>query len=63
MADPIVTPDKAQVSMQPGGQAQVVAKISRNSTIVEGFDLTILGAGGTEWHLRVRPDGHLPGYF
>jgi hypothetical protein len=49
MADPTVTLENSHVSVQPGGQAQVVVKISSNSTIVEGFDLTILGAEPDRW--------------
>jgi hypothetical protein len=55
MADPVVTLDTQHVSVQPGGQAQVVAKITSNSSIVEGFRLQILGAEPARWAEVVPP--------
>lgn len=41
--DPVVTVDNDNVTVEPGGQANVVVRVRNLSTIVEGFRLEVLG--------------------
>ena len=43
MADPVLRLDSTSVSVEPGGQAQVVVSITSASSIVEGFALDVVG--------------------
>lgn len=46
MADPLVRLDTQRASVQPGGQAQVVVTVTNPGTVVEGYQILALGAGG-----------------
>jgi hypothetical protein len=46
MADPLVRLDTQRASVQPGGQAQVMVTVTNPGTVVEGYQVLALGAGG-----------------
>ena len=55
MADPLLRLDTASVSVQPGGQAQVMVTVTSASDIVEGYRLEVLGAEPSRWAEVVPP--------
>jgi hypothetical protein len=54
VTDPLVTIDPARLSVEPGGQASVAVSISNPGTIVEGYDLDVVGEPPITW-ARVIP--------
>lgn len=54
MTDPIVTLDKDQLTIEPGGQTQCVVTVKNLGTIVDGFQIEVCGEGVGEW-AEVRP--------
>ena len=53
MADPIIRLDAALTSVQPGGQARVQVTIANTGTVVEGYQVQVLGPSAA-WS-RVEP--------
>lgn len=43
MADPLITLDTERTSAQPGGQARVTVTVTNPGTVVEGYQLIVLG--------------------
>ena len=43
MADPLITLDTERTSAQPGGQARVPVTVTNPGTVVEGYQLIVLG--------------------
>lgn len=55
MADPVLRLDTPRVSVEPGGQAQVVVTVTSSSSIVEGFALDVVGLEPSRWAEVVPP--------
>ena len=43
VADPLITLDTERTSAQPGGQARVTVTVTNPGTVVEGYQLIVLG--------------------
>jgi hypothetical protein len=43
VADPLITLDAERTSAQPGGQARVTVTVTNPGTVVEGYQLQVLG--------------------
>ena len=56
MTDPVVTLEPNRVFVEPGGQAQVTVTISNPGSIVEGYQLTVLGDGPSQWADVLPPE-------
>jgi hypothetical protein len=55
VTDPVLSLEPARVSVEPGGQAQVAVTISNPGTIVEGFDLDVVGEQPIPWVEVIPP--------
>ena len=55
MADPLLRLDNTRPSAQPGGQARVTVTITNPGTVVEGYQLQVLGVAA-QWAEVVPPE-------
>lgn len=55
MADPVVTLDAARLAVDPGGQAQVTVTVANTGTIVEGYQIEVLGEAAA-WSQVTPPE-------
>ena len=56
MTDPVVSLDLDHVMVEPGGQASVTVTITNPGTIVEGYQIEVVGEGVAEWADVLPPD-------
>lgn len=56
MTDPIVSIDLDHVAVEPGGQASVTVTVRNPGTIVEGYQIDVVGESVTQWADVLPPE-------
>lgn len=56
MPDPLVALETERLSVEPGGQTTVKARITNTSRIVDGFGIDVVGRGLVDWAETDRPE-------
>jgi hypothetical protein len=56
VTDPVIRLDSDRVAVEPGGQAQVGVTISNPGSIVEGYQLDVVGEGPASWAQVIPPE-------